>query len=1531
MELNQTSMIPFSVNDPITGTDITKDVRLTAIEVGGQPSPYLKPNGDYSFTVIGADETDLTEEVTFKLDVDWEGQPFPLEAKTDITVKGTTASQLVVRIVGSFDGHERVLLTNGFMVQFQVSYHGRLLGAGEIGVNNTANTNAGLGIEYKGVLEDGVTHRMDVTGVELGDSKWFMVHVFRPEEPAKTVVLQGYADVVSASATDLRIWIEPRYRSINGVKGDKQIVFCKYYRGVNPVAYNAPGMSVRLAGNVAADDAGVKFIEALPEGLVAQFLTAPSVKTSYIINVVMVYNGVTARSGTSWYAHPGPANIPTQFAVSEKYPVLANSNENFVWQVGALNFPNIFDASNRPTSKGAVIESGVLYSYDVVGAKELWREPFTNVPLNSLQQFVTKHAVDYRRQTYNIGSVIIKTRFEAETPLWEKQWQYGRIVDWGVMIEEAPYTFKASSDAITGVTGRSPTIYITATQDRGNGSEVINGMFSAVTVTGAASYKSLYNLEGNLGVLSMNARGLTGDVLIKGTFTTADTPAQVKTFEITIQADSALDINIPYQNLPAKVWDVYTQFPMIIKSGATDVSANVVDFRIVDNDYVKSLDTEPYSWEITKGLTSSSLRVNTYFLFTLELDGQRYDLIDFLDYTIAQFTGKTFTSTADYGEGLGVTTGIKVGQCIENGFTVYPVYKGKPKTDGISAVITTSGWFSNVPCRVHSLTEDGLGINYVYDAPCTGTIGTTVPASVILTVDGTPGTTADVDKWTGSFTLSIINGSGLYIANISLTPSTQQLGKVLTWNSGIYLKAKRILPTDPGLKLEVKAAADALNLKIVGYSGYNVYFAFINHIASATVIRNYLVGTHTLGGSSGNVPLNAQYNGSQGLPITMEALESANGNTENIIPVKFIRNNADIGKPKTLYSVTGYGTPENGNALIDDIELIDDPSDTTRSALKFNSGWTGGNVYPELVLDFNGLSDPWYIRDAVIPVISAPITISQNSNKIDGVDGRTTEIGFTLSQPRVEDSAPISYNFATATITSTGIVTGAIKGAYEATNDNGNFSVVLHGNGKEGPGTVTLTVTDPDGFEYPIVLNVEAAIDSSLLVMSAITPSSVTGKAGTATTMSGETTYDGSTVLGWNNGSGNVHYSIEPEGWAEFTNPTKDNFDLKITRNSDVDISQEVFVVCNFLGMIAKQPVTVNVVKNMDTNAIVQNVEVWGRYTGYPFVVMAGEEDITATILDAKPVNDNLVIPIKMENKNKPAVNMWTIKGVDYANDPARTEVVTWQYRLPTDAVDMVRTVDVVYNIAKYTGYSLTYATSKPYYTGVPFSQFQADFFVYRYAEPITDRPINDGPINSSALNANSYTNFDGQGRYQFQVVNNAALIDTYGVSNTFSVRVGTGYIDGHNKLAINFITNIYNPNNNSALTDFQPNPLVGKLGEEIHATVKVWRNGNPNELTQANLKDPVFTPTGIMEMVPGSRNNEGFLVRFIADIDVNSKETEVTIRMPYATETGGSTKFIAKQMATVLKLTQAPGFQTTGSGDMENPVTLQQSVLNPE
>ena len=1531
MELNQSSMIPFAVTDPITGTDITKNARLTAIEVGGQPSPYLKPNGDYSFTVVGADETDLTAETTFKLDVDWEGQPFPLEAKTDVTIKGTTASQLVVRIVGSFDGHERVQLTNGFIVLFQVSYKGKFLGANEVGLVNTANTNSGLGVEYKGVWEDDITHRLDIIGKELGDSKWFMTHVFRPEEPSKTAVLQGYCDVVAVGATDLRIWIEPRYRSINGVKGDKQIVFCKYYRGVLPVAYNAPGMSVRLAGNAAADDAGVKFIEALPEGLVAQFLTAPSVKTSYIINVVMVYNGVTARSGTTWYTHPGPANIPTQFAVSEKYPVLANSDENFVWQVGALNFPNIFDGSNRPTSKGAVIESGVLYSYDVVGAKELWREPFSNVPLNTLEQFVTKHAVDYRRQTYNIGNIIIKTRFEAETPLWEKQWQYGRIVDWGVMIEAAPVVFEAIPNEYTATSGKQTSIIIHAMQDRGNGPTVVPGTWTWRAGTSNITYSSITNTIDGGCILTIRGTGSIGDAQAGLNFTPTGGTVQQILVDLTAVTAGTEKVTTTALSLPAKVWDEFTVPPFTVNVAGQDVTSMIRNVQLVQTSlFIETTPGNPNKWQIVNNNNSLN-RISSYFTFEVQVNGVWITSSGYGIYDVEAYNGIAFSNTVDYGLGVGAPPPTPVPKNSSVRITAWPVYKGKPMEDGFTAKMTFSGLFGPATCRAIGKADDGVGVVLEYDFPDVGTPGVERSGELVLTVDGTPGTSNGTNRWAGTF-IALIVTNGLYVSPITLVPSSQPYARPYSWDAKIYHGGELLKPNDPGLSYEMSnAGATPVIIDIVGIDERYVWFALNRNPGSAGTYINRIMVTYNDGVNpievSGYVDVRAVFSTTTLAPVMMNPLEEPVSNSDNVIPVEFMRGTGVIGKPSIVRTLSGKNEPENGNGLIGALELIDDPTNSTRNALKFKSGWTGGKIIVSMIGDWTPtLADNWIVRDAELTVLPAPITVAQNVNKINGVKDWTNKVEFTLSQQRLIDDVLTSYNFADATITPKGTVTGAIKEAGGAVNSNGSFSVVITGNGEQGIGTVTLTVTDSDGHSYDIGIEVTAEIDSSLLVMSELTPSSITGKAGTITKMSGKTTWDTGTVLGWNNSGGGVTYTVEPEGWAEFTNPTKDNFDLKITRNSDVDISQEVFVVCNFLGMTSKQPVMVNVVKNMDANAIVQNVEVWGRYTGYPFVLKAGEEDITSTILDAKPVNDDLVIPVKMENKNNPAVNMWTIKGEGVM--PARTEVVTWQYRLPTDPEGTKRTVDVVYNIAAFNGHELKIVPSAALYRTVYNGTFQADFYVYRKAEPVKETPVNLGYLNIPCVSQVSYTNFEGQGRFNLRGKN----VELYDEPNTWRIRINpTGDVLGKDIAECVLQISIYNENRPTAVTKFNPNPLVGKAGVEYQLDFKVWYNGLPSDLTQAVYTDLLFYPQGILESVPGSKTKDGYKVRFVKDIDVNTITTPLDVRLNVTGGVQGRGSLTVTQQAINMKLTPAVGFQTTGQGDMENPVTLQQSVLNPE
>ena len=1540
MELNQSSMVPFAVNDPVSGEDITKDIRLTGIEVGGQPSPYLIPNGDDTFSVIGADETDLTQPVTFKLQAPYEGTDYPLEATTDVTIKAAlpTDKRFIVRFVGEHRGFAVVELNNTFHIDYQATWNGEFLGADEVKAAESPSNawSKCLTIVKEEVLSDGITHRVTIKGIALGTHEWMLLNIQRlpvASTPITGVTEQGcscYANVIPVGNTDLYLWIFPRYRTQYVTKNDKRIIFMDLYKGKIKISLSDPQVSITLNG-INGTPNPFKFSKLNPEGPVYETIVSPSVETSYNTIFNITYQGATATGqiqvGVKYKYYDN--TFSTQFKTTVVRPVVANSNMDCVWKAGNVNFDTI--PYDLYTANGSIVDQGEVIGYDMTAFVEIWKQDIAGSRVNSIGELRTKHAVDYRKQLYNLQQTYLRAVLKTPDPTSPNGYQLIKLENYGYTVEAAPVKIVPNVTLINGTSGATNIIVLRGVQDRGNGDVFIPGTFSKFGYIGAGTLVGSTNLNDGSCYIQVNGIGSSGDVRISGTFTPTGGAAII--FDMQLTADTGFTVGINSRTVSVKIWDILDTPPFFVSYDGKSVTDSITNVRLVSDKYLKTLEDDPNKWEVIDS-TTTGVTTKTPFLFDLDIDGVTHTVAGTGNYQIAAWNGVLLTNTVDYGLGVGVTTEIPVSRNNTNRITVWPVYKGKPLKDGFSGLVTIGSWFT-ADFRIVGLAEDGAGVVIEYTAPDTSGPASN-SSSLTITIDGTPGTTTNKDRWVGGFT-GIYVTKGLYVLPITLVPSTQPFARPYSWDAKIYYSGVLLKPNDPRLSYEISNAGSSEPIiGIVGIEERYVWFALNTNPGSAGTYINRLYVTYNDGvkppEGSGYIDLRATFSTTTLVPVMMNPLEEPVGNTDNIIPVEFKRGTGVIGKPSTIRTFSGKGEPENGNALIGELVLIDDPTDNTRNAIKFKSGWTGGKIAVSMIGDWTPtLSDNWIVRDAELTVPAVAVTVTQMVNEIDGIDGRTTEVRFTLSQPRVGETETITYKFPTATISPTGIVTGAIKGAYDATNNNGTFSVVMHGNGTQGPGTVTLTVTDPDGFEYPVILAVDAVIDSSQLVMTPITPSSISGKAGTVTTMSGKTTYDGSTILDWNNGSGNVHYSIEPEGWAEFTNPTKDSFDLKIIRNSDVDISHEVFVVCNFLGMIAKQPVTVNVVKNMDTNAIVQNVEVWGRYTGYPFVLKAGEEDITNTILDAKPVNDDLVIPIQMENKSKPAVNMWTIKGVNFANDPARTEVVTWQYRLPTDPVETVRTVDVVYNIAAYDGYSLTAITSKPYYTGVPLSQFQADFFVYRYAEPVKDNPTNLGAVSSPIINSNSYTNFEGQGRFQFQVINNASVIDKYGIPNTYKIKVGTGNIPGQDVINVAFITNTYNPNNNSALTDFQPNPLVGKFGEEIPATVKVWRNGNPNELTQANLKDPIFTPTGIMEMVPGSRNNEGFLVRFITDIDVNSKETEVTIRMPYATETGGSTKFIAKQMATVLKLTQAPGFQTSGSGDMENPVTLQQSVLNPE
>lgn len=1467
---------------------------------------------------MGADETDLTEEATFKLEVDWEGSPYPLEAKTEVTVKGTTANQLVVRIVGSFDGHERVQLTNSFIVLFQVSYKGKFLGANEVGLVNTANTNSGLGVEYKGVWEDDITHRLDITGKELGDSKWFMTHVFRPEEPSKTAVLQGYCDVVAVGATDLRIWVEPRYLTINGVKGDKQIVFCKYYRGVLPVAYNAPGMSVRLAGNTAADDAGVKFIEALPEGLVGEFLPEVSVKTNYIINVVMVYNGVTARSGTSWYCHKRPGGFPTQFGILPKYKVLANSDENWVWQVTDLNYPDNYDASNRPTAKGAVIEKGELVGIDMVTFANLYKEPFANIPLNSLKQFATRHAVDYRKQTYNIQAMYLKVRFEAETPLWEKQWQYGRLADYGDVIEAAPVVATYEPKAIDGRTEGFTPILLKAQQQRGDALVTLPGTYRFISQTGAGAIGVSQPTNDKNELFYVSGKGVNGDFQATYEFTPTETAVGKQTFVINLVADTAPVLKMIPGDVQTVMFQEFTVPPFQVLVNDQDVTGQIRNVQLVPNNvYLKTDPNNPNKWSVADNPGKVATGTRGVFTYEVLVDGVWETHVGYGQYRIPAWDGITFKVSADYGRGVGVTTEIPISRNNTNRFTVWPEYKGKALKSGFSGIVQVGTWFT-APIRIIGPTDDDLGVIIEYTAPDTS--GPASNACVLtLTIDDTPGTTVGLNKWAGNFT-GIYVTKGLYVLPITLVPSTQPYARPYSWDAKIYYSGKLLKPNDPRLSYEMSnAGATPVIIDIVGIEDRYMWFAFNRDPGTAATFTNRIYVTYNDGvkppEGSGYVDVKATFSTTTLVPVLLKALKEPLGNSENIIPVEFQRSGYSIGKPTSVLSFSGKDDPANGNALLGEVELIDAPGDIYRHALKFKSGWTGGKVIINMVAAFPDLADNWVLRNNELIIPPAVIAIGGGDKVINGITNASKVLTFTLSQERLINDVVEHYTFADAMISNTPTVTGAIQKVDTVSNNNGTFTATFYGKGETGPGTATFTVTDADGYNYSVVLDVTAEIDSSGFVLT-LSPDTASGKKGDRITFTGALVIDGDDRRLDDVG---LTWSVEPAGYMTLgmRNTGDVSFDIAMTTTEDIN-KVVTLKVTDRDGRFAIHEIDLTVKPNMFVKLTQMDVKVWDKSSKTPFQVV-DSSDIPQGLYDVELVdNENMI--------NVPPRPTYQI--VAETAQPAKVVMSTWYYRFSTDPSGFKRTVEVPFNIAAYDGSPYTFKIegttiftlgSQAWFNIVPLYKGDTISKTVRWAGYGT------GPRYVSMVDTTEFNT-------KLQITAKAGnIVTAFGIQN-FIIRIDGG-VEGNptGEFEVPVELTVYSTAAPFQLTEPAPKEITGKLGDVFTIRTRGNYAGIQRDLTTHDWEGCV--PSDVIELVPGSVTKDSFDVRFVKDITENAKTTNVQF--------GFSGVWSKKEIATAIlnvtqktlhpKLTPAPGFQSIGQGDVDNPVTLTQSVLNPE
>ncbi|EBY9763946.1 hypothetical protein D5W64_12605 [Salmonella enterica subsp. enterica serovar Saintpaul] len=1537
MELKQSSAVPFAVTDPISGLDITKDVQLVSIEsVGEGDFPYFQPNGDYTFTVVNAGRDEIVTPTTFTLDVPYDGEVHRLTVTTDMTIQATQADFMKAEVIKPL-GSVVVAPANGiFHFEVEATYRGKPLTAEDVtiqinqpGTGPITHPIALIGVTTKG---DGKT--LDIEW-RAGPDQMVGQFPFFIKRKVGTTNVEGddFVKIIANLRNAISgLRIGPIHDSSEHIRGHQgELIngwFVCYNNGVQ-IPLNDPGLTLTLTaaanintiGDVIAIDE--KFadhitfrIKGKPNGI---DVNEPAGTGTGYFYLKATYKGLTAQvmPTLTWYPNTD-AISPVEFIG----PLFANQEQLTVSQFGAVEGNGV---TPWYQIEGSKVRSGsILVSQFTGGAQVQMVTIPPGTPLNSINQLVKGISASWMKQRVSL-SAVLDLPFITDPSLYQTMWRLSAQT----VIEQAPVEFRINTDVITGVAGRYPAITISAYQMRDGKLVHVEGTFSTTTVTGAAAYQQMLNTKDGNGYLKMTTRGTSGDVLIKATFTSKDTPAMVQPVEITIRADNTVDIEYVPTQIPAKIWDVFSTPPFAVKSKGVNVDAKVTNVKVIKNDYVQAVEGDDGKWEIYNALTSSNLRVGTYFTYDVEINGVVYKATGDGEYNVAAWDGVSLTPNAEYIPGDRTTKVLTLPVGGNKDFTFYPTYKGKPAADKVELAPLGGNMF----IRKQVLNEAGDGVIVTVGA---NTSLVTTNITFTYRIKGIPDAEL-VDKQTKVSEWVNIQAvpKGLSVVTANPTPEWAGLNATLLWKPVFRWDGVTIPNDDPNITVNIKHQETGVIKRYVTPVGAikdTTYLLITTLPATNGAYTQYFTVDYVKDGvkytsSEGNFPVMLHTSGNQP-PITATLKDTPLANTNNLIPIEVrVGTNAPLD-PKTIVPLAIYSkvNPENSDAVVGKVEYVN------TGHLKFASGHMGGDV--TFSMTFGSAGAPNTSIPITFNIPAAEITTTQTVSEINGITNAITQIGFTLSQERLISGTKQAYNFADAIIATTATVTGAVSSVTDIINTNGNFSANFVGKGDTGPGTATFKVTDPNGVVYDIEIGFEAIIDSTGFVLT-LTPDTASGKKGDRLTFTGGLTLDGVNQPMDDSG---LTWTTEPAGYLSMGMRNASDVRFDVTRSAaEIENVDVYLIVKDRPGHIAKHKVTLEILPNMEVTAKEYNVKVWDRVSGYPFIVKQSGTDITSQLLDiAHEPSEWLTDDTPLNwfdgsgSVGKPLVII-TAEG----EKPATTVVIPWSYRLPTEPVGVKHTVNVTYNVSEHNGWILT-PSLVPFGSKAPLviatgGTAEIDIVVLNKGKLVTTIATVGNPV------VQEYATVINNSRFVSQVRLNMKAGTTEGYHGKQEHIVYPGALVSYGKEGIDYVVgkfevNVWNASAPFKLNAVEPNPVEGRYGDEVVVKAETYYAGKPIDVNSPNITSLVISPPGTLELVPNSKTKEGFTVKFVDDIQVNSKETDLIVSMKHANHSYNSVVTLkVKQTALILKLTPAPGFESTGSGDVDNPVTLKQGVLNPE
>lgn len=1542
MELKQSSAVPFAVTDPISGLDITKDVQLVSIEsVGEGDFPYFQPNGDYTFTVVNAARDEIVTPTTFTLDVPFDGEVHRLTATTDMTIQATQADFMKVSVLKPL-GSVIIAPVNSILnMELQSSYRGIDLTADDVIIQkHKPGTPPDTAYPIKFVS---ATTKAD--GRTL-DVKWqgadtmigpFTFYVLRK---GTTGLVEG-EDWVQIDM-NLRIGIsgmriQPLHQASGSIFGHQNELingwFVVYKDGI-PIKLNDPGLTLTLVGstNVPNVSAVIAIDERFEDHITFKILGKPTAASNNPVSgsfygqfdIKASYTGseAVARVDITWV--PGTDMMST---ATMQQPLFANQTQKLVTQFDEVNGVNI---PPWYTIEGAKVRVGSIFVNQFNGGgviQQVVVEPGT--PLNSINQLVKEISASWMKQRVSLSGFVLDLPFITDPTLYQTMWRLNAQTT----IEMAPVEITPNTTIVPGTAGSAMSVVLKATQKRGDEVVRVSGSWSAGSVTGAANYLQLMSTAEGDGLFRMTGKGTNGDVVLKGTFTsTADGITQP--FEVKLTADASYIFEMNPKAVNVKMWDVLTEPPFSVKIDRVDSPQRITNVQVIKNAYIQGVEGKPNEWEVYRADTSVAAP-STYFTFDLVLDSGTINCVGQGTYNIAAFDGIWLKPNAEYTPGDRVSKVLLVPQGGSISYTFYPVYKGQPAADKVELVPPVA---DGVVYRGQKLNDQGDGIIVTLSG---ATNFTTRTAQFTYKVKGIPDN-------------ELVNNQTKVSEYVSLTavpkgldvkfqsdpqPVLAGLNERLRFPvSRITLDGVVLQPDDKHLRYKiVPYGVDPSYVEQVGVIANDLYLVISTKpprqaYYTQSIVASYVADDGTITESK-VIPFTIGYSPSRdqnGVRITLKGDPLAN--TENFIPVDIA---VDGNDPLAPSSITQLGTaaitvtPLSSNSVIDNVITYE-----KTGHIRFKSGWTGGSVSYAMLIGSVGSPTP--VQPVIFEVPAAPITITPSITEFNGIADTVTTMTFTATQERLIDGSVVSYDFAGAVVQEGSTATGSIKSLTSVVNNGGVFTVVFTSKGVEGSSTLTIPVKDSRGDGYSFSFDLTAVIDSTGYVLT-LTPNTASGKKGDRITFTGSLTLDGVNQRMDDVGQ---TWSVEPAGYMSMGMRNQSDVRFDITRTTGEIENVDVYlVVRDRPGHTAKHKVALEVLPNLEITPKEYNVKVWDRVSGYPFTVKDGATDITSTLLDIKHESPWLTndTPLNWFDGNASAGKPLVIITPTALHSPeaAHTVVIPWSFRLSSEPVGTKHIVNVTYHIADFNGKPLTASL-------VPFGSNEPLIIAINGTADIDIVVLDKGKLVTTISNYLSaikqeYATCINNSRFASQVRlgMRAGTTEGYGGVQEHIIFPGNPVangVEGDDYAVGRFTVNVWNASAPFKLWSVEPNPVEGKFGDIVEIKANAFYQGRHIDVNSPNITALTLSPSTTLSLVDGSRTKNGFSAEFMDDIQENVKESNVTVSMKHANVVYNSALTLkVKQTALILKLTPASGFQTTGSGDVDNPVTLTQSVLDPE